>query len=139
MANVLYGKGRQKFLEGSIAWLTDTIMVVLVDTNGTTPYTYNSAHEFLSDVPGAAQITPNGVATLASKTSTLGVADAADVTMGLVSGQSAEALVIYKWTGSAGTSPLIAYIDSAVGLPVLPNGGDITIVWDNGANKIFSL
>ncbi len=34
---------------------------------------------------------------------------------------------------------LVAYIDSATGLPVIPNGGDITITWDSGANRIFAL
>jgi hypothetical protein len=47
--------------------------------------------------------------------------------------------VIYKDTGTAATSPLIAYIDTATGLPVTPNGGDITVTWDNGSNKIFKL
>ncbi|GAI46620.1 unnamed protein product, partial [marine sediment metagenome] len=37
------------------------------------------------------------------------------------------------------SSPLIALIDTATGLPVTPNDGDITIAWDNGANKIFKL
>lgn len=36
-------------------------------------------------------------------------------------------------------SPLIAFIDTATGLPVTPNGGDITVAWDSGANKIFKL
>jgi hypothetical protein len=31
------------------------------------------------------------------------------------------------------------YIDAATGLPLTPNGGDVTIQWDNGANKIFKL
>ena len=34
---------------------------------------------------------------------------------------------------------LIAYIDTATGLDVTPNGSDITITWDSGASKIFSL
>jgi hypothetical protein len=34
---------------------------------------------------------------------------------------------------------LIAYIDSATGLPILPNGGDITVVFSSGASKIFAL
>lgn len=93
--------------------------------------------EFLSDIPSGARITTSG--NLASKTATLGVADAADVVFSSVSGASCEALVIYKDTGAAGTSPLIAYIDTATGLPVTPNGGDITCVWDNGSNKIFKL
>ena len=32
------------------------------------------------------------------------------------------------------------YIDSGfTGLPVTPNGSDLTIVWDSGSNKIFKL
>jgi len=34
---------------------------------------------------------------------------------------------------------LIAFIDTATNLPVTPNGGDIIVAWDNGANKIFKL
>jgi hypothetical protein len=135
MANALYDKGRQKFLEGAINWLTDTIKVLLVDTG---LYTVNLAtHEFLSDIPAGARV---GTAqTLASKTSTAGVADAADVTFNTVTGNSVEALVIYKDTGVEASSPLIAYIDTATGLPIAPNGGNINVVWDNGANKIFKL
>lgn len=135
MANALYDKGRQKFLEGSIAWLTDTIKMVLIDA---ADYTVNLAtHEFLSDVPGAARVgTPQ---TLAGKTSASGVADANDATFPTVSGDPSEALIIWKDTGVEGTSPLIAYIDSATGLPVTPGGGDIIVQWDNGANKIFKL
>ena len=48
-------------------------------------------------------------------------------------------MLIYKDTGDNATSPLIALIDSATGLPITPNGGDIIVVWDNGANKIFKL
>lgn len=134
MANSLYGKGRQKFLEGSIAWGTDTIKAMLVDT---ADYTVSiDVDEFLSDVPSAAREETSGA--LASKTTTLGVADAADVTFTGTTGDTCEAIVIYKDTGSAATSPLIAYIDTATGLPV-SLGGDVTIRWDNGASKIFKL
>jgi len=134
MANQLYPKGRQKFLEGGIAWLTDTIKAMLVDT---ADYTFSTAHEFLSDVPAAAREETS--AALASKTSTDGVADAADVTFTAAAGDPCEAVVIYKDTGVATTSPLIAYIDTATGLPVTLNGGDVNVAWDNGANKIFKL
>lgn len=135
MANALYDKGREKFLNADIDWLTDDIKVVLVDTGAYTVAL--STHEFLSDVAGGARIATSG--NLASKSSTNGVANAANVTFSAVTGAQSEALVIYKDTGSAATSPLIAYIDSATGLPVLPNGGDISITWDTGANKIFKL
>jgi hypothetical protein len=133
MANALYGKGREKFLSGDIAWDTDNIKASLVDTG-----TYTVAidtHEFYSDLSGVVADSGN----LASKTVALGVADAADVTFSSVTGSSAEALVIWKDTGTASTSPLIAYIDTATNLPITPNGGDITVAWDSGANKIFKL
>lgn len=76
---------------------------------------------------------------MASKTTTAGIANAAAATFSSVSGDQSEALVIYKDTGDAATSPLIAYIDTATGLPITPNGADITINWDTGANKIFKL
>lgn len=135
MTNALYDKGREKFLKGEISWNADNIKVVLVDA---ADYTVNlSTHEFLSDVTSGGRVATSG--NLASKTTTAGVADAADVTFSAVTGDVSEALVIYKDTGSAATSPLIAYIDTATGLPVTPNGGDITVVWDNGSNKIFKL
>ena len=135
MANALYDKGRQRFLEGSFNWLTDTIKCVMVDSAA---YTVNlSVHEVLSDVGSSARITTP--VTLTSKTSTGGAADAADVTFTSVSGPSIEAIILYRDTGTEATSPLIAYIDTATGLPITPNGGDIIVTWDNGTNKIFKL
>lgn len=135
MANALYDKGRQAFLEGSIHWITDNIKAVLVDT---ATYTVDLVNDqFLSDIPAGERVATS--ANLVSKTSTAGVADAADIVFTTVSGDQAEALVLYKDTGVEGTSPLIAYIDNAVGLPVTPGGGDIAVIWDDGANKIFKL
>lgn len=135
MANALFDKARQRFLEGQFNWNTDTIKAVLVDT-GT--YTANlSAHEFLSDIGSGARISTSGAFT--GKATTGGAADANDVTFTTVTGASIEAIILYKDTGTDSTSPLIAYIDTATGLPITPNGGDIIVTWDNGANKIFKL
>ena len=135
MANALYGKGVESFLDGTISWSGANIKCVLVDT---ALYTLSiNVHQFLSDIAAGARVATS--ANLASKTITLGTADAADITFSAVSGASAELVVIYKDTGSAATSPLIAAIDTATNLPVTPNGGDITVTWDNGANKIFTL
>jgi hypothetical protein len=101
------------------------------------------SHEYLADVAAGAFIAPTGGSqagtTLSSKSASGGAADAADVTFSSVSGTSIEAILLYKDTGSAATSPLIAYIDTATGLPITPNGGDIIVTWDNGTNKIFKL
>lgn len=135
MANALYNKARQRFLEGGINWTTDTIRALLIDTG---VYTPNMAtHEFLSSVPAGSRIA--GPISLVNKTSTDGAADANDISFPAVSGASIEAIVLYKDTGSEATSPLIAFIDVASGLPVTPNSGDINVVWDNGINKIFRL
>lgn len=134
MANALYDTGRNAFLTGDIDWVADTIKVVLVDA---ADYTVNlSTHDFLDDVPAPSRV---ATATLSSKTASAGVADAADTTFTAVSGDVSEALVIYKDSGVESTSQLIAYIDTATGLAVTPNGGDIVVQWDSGANKIFKL
>jgi phage tail sheath gpL-like len=135
MANALYDLGRESFLKGEISWSADNIKTVLVDT---ATYTVDFAnHQFLSDIPAGERVATS--ANLTTKTTTAGVADADDVLYTAVEGDQSEALVVYQDTAVASTSRLIAYIDTAGGLPVTPNGGDIAITWDTGANKIFKL
>ncbi len=126
MANTLYDFCRQRFLEAQINWMTDTIKVILVDTGAYTPQT--AVHQYLSDIPTSARIA--GPVTLTAKATTGGAADAADCTFTSVTGPSIEAIVIYADTGTESTSPLIAFIDTATGLPITPNGGDIIVTWD---------
>ena len=135
MANTLYDFARQRFLEAQINWMTDTIKVILVDTGAYTPQT--AVHQYLSDIPTSARIA--GPVTMTGKATTGGAADANDVTFTAVSGASIEAIIIYIDNGTEATSPLIAYIDTATGLPITPNGGDIIVTWDNGTNKIFKV
>jgi hypothetical protein len=135
MANALYGKARELFLNGDLDWANDDIRVILVDA---ADYTVSiDVDDFLDDVPSGARVAVSSA--LSGKTSTLGVADANDVTWSAVTGDPSEAIVIYKHTGVEATSPLIAYLDSATGLPVTPNGGDITVQWSSGGSKIFKL
>ena len=134
MANALYPKWKEQLLQftANNNLSSGTVKVALVDT-GT--YTYSSSDQFYSSVSSAVVGTPQ---TIGSKTFTNGVFDGADVTFTAVSGNSVEALVIYVDTGSSSTSPLVAYIDSSVtGLPVTPNGGDISVTWN--ASGIFAL
>jgi hypothetical protein len=132
MANALYPKWKEAIAQNSSdSSLTGTVKVALVDS-GT--YTYSAAHEFLSSLSGVV-----GTAqTIGTKTYTNGVFDGDNVTYTAVSGASCEALVIYIDTGVAGTSRLVAYLDTGfTGLPVTPNGGDITVTWN--ASGIFAL
>jgi len=135
MASALYDKARKAFADGDIDLLNDDIRCILVDT---ADYTVDLAnHDFLDDVPAGARVSTSGA--MSGKSTDAGVFDADDVTLSSVSGDEAEAIIIYKHTGVEGTSILIAYIDSGTGLPITPNGGNIIIQWDSGANKIFKL
>lgn len=134
MANALYAKGKEKILSGAINLPSDTIKASLLSSS----YTANlSTDEFWS---GISANLLNTSQTLASKSVTGGVFDAADVTFTAVtSGSTVKAVVIWKDTGTPSTSPLLVYIDTITGFPLATNGGDITITWDNGSYKIFSL
>jgi hypothetical protein len=134
MANALYPKWKEQLLQftANNNLSAGTVKVALIDT-GT--YTYSAAHQFWTSASAASIGTPQ---TIGSKTFTNGTFDGADVTFTAVTGASVEALIIWIDTGTAGTSPLVAYIDTSVtGLPVTPNGGDITITWN--ASGIFTL
>ncbi|MBS4721183.1 hypothetical protein J4G62_13080 [Aeromonas caviae] len=133
MANALYDKGREKFLTGAINASADTLKCALIkDTYAPTL----GSDEFFSTLSSHVVGTPQ---TMTSKTVTGGVLDAADVTFSAVPTAAVKYCAIYKDTGIAANSPLIALFDTAAGLPVSTNGGDIIIAWDNGANKIFKL
>lgn len=135
MANALYAKGRQGFLEGAIAWLTDDIRMILIDTGAYTPNL--ATHDFLNDIPAGARISVSPA--LTGKTSTDGVADATDPVFTAVTGTTVEAIVVYKHTGSDATARLIAWLDTQTGLPFTPNGGDVTYQIPNDANRLFKL
>jgi len=133
MANAIYPKYKEAVIQSSAnSSLTGTVKAALVDT-GT--YTYSAAHEFLSSLTG---VVGTAQTIGATKAYTNGVFDGGDVTYTAVTGDTAEAIVLYIDTGVAGTSRLVAFIDTGVtGLPVTPNGGDITITFN--ASGIFAL
>jgi len=121
MANVLYASAKKKILDADIDLLVDTIKVALIDTNDVS---FSAAHDFYDDISAAVVGTP---VALGTKTTTDGAFDSADPTWSAVTGDVCEAIVMYKDTGVAGTSALIAWYDTGItGLPVTPNGGDIT-------------
>lgn len=134
MANALYAKGKEALLTGQVSWNTDNIKAVLVDLGAYTPSL--ASDQYLSAIASGARVATS--ANLTGKTAAGGVADAADIQLPAVSGASVEAIVIYKDTGSAASSPLLAYIDTApLGLPITPNGGNIDIAWN--PSGIFKL
>lgn len=142
MANALFAPGREGFLAGEIDWDTAVIKVALVRG-----YTFSSAHKFVSEVTAASGVLHVTSAALASKTVTGGTADAADITYTAVTANASNHYILVFQASAVGggadvaaaSQRLIAYIDTGTNVPIVPNGGDVTIAWDNGANKIFTL
>jgi hypothetical protein len=132
MANAIYPKAKEQMLQGGLNMSSGTVKMALIDL-GT--YTYNASHEFFDDISGVVgtpvEITP--------KTFANGIFDSSsDVVFSSVTGDTVEALVIYIDTGNPATSRLIAFLDTnQSGLPVTPNGGDIT--FSPNASGIFQL
>jgi activator of HSP90 ATPase len=114
---------------------TDGPYVALIDT-GT--YTYSAAHDFYNDLSGVVG-TDQRITTPTVGSVSNGTFDGDNVTFTAVTGNSIEALVIYRKNSGANTTwRLNAFIDTSVtGLPVTPNGGDIAISWN--ASGIFTL
>ncbi len=138
MANAVYPEYKE-FLLGASANVsltvddtTDGPFCALIDT-GT--YTYNVAHDFFNDLSGIVGTDQR----IATPTVANGTFDGGDLTYTAVSGASVEALVIYRHNSGANTTwKLVVYIDTSVtGLPVTPNGGNITVTWN--ASGIFTI
>lgn len=134
MANLLYPLFKEAILDSdnAIDLVANTIKVALL----TSGYSYSAAHDFYNDL-GANVVGTDQ--TLANKTIALGVFDADDATWAGLTGSAVSYLAIYKDTGNAATSRLIAYFDTITGFPLTPSGADLTVRWSSGASRIFAL
>jgi hypothetical protein len=139
MANAIYPLYKTALLSAStnvsltVDDATDGPFVSLIDTGDVA---YSSAHDMYDDVVAANVGTTQRIT---GPTVTTGTFDGGDVTYTAVTGDQCEALIIYRHnSGANSTWRLVAYIDTSVtGLPVTPNGGDISVVWN--ASGIFTL
>lgn len=140
MANALYPRWKNGIMAGITAPSANiasaaVVKVALVDT---ALYTYSASHWLYSNVSSAVVGTPVALTNKTIGVVSAGTYDADNVVFTSVTGNTAEALVIYIDSGTAATSNLVAYIDTGVtGLPVTPNGGNINLNWD--VNGIFTL
>lgn len=138
MANAIYPEYKEFLLSAAanvslnVDDATDGPFCALVDT-GT--YTYNTAHDFYNDLSGIVGTDQR----ITGPTVANGTFDGGNLTYTAVSGATVEALVIYRHNSGANTTwKLVAYIDTGqTGLPVTPNGGDITVTWSGSG--IFTL
>ena len=132
-----YNKGKFSVMNGSVALLTDTIKVMLVNSSAS----FNADHNFVSDISAnelsgtgyVGGFNGSGRKTLAGKTITEDDAndraefDANDVSWLAISAGTAAAAVLIKEVTSDADSLLIAYLDFS---DLVTNGGDMTLQWD---------
>lgn len=131
MANAVYPEYKDATHNGSsntsltVDDATDGPFAALIDT-GT--YTYSAAHEFYSSLSGVVGTDQR----ITTPTMVAGLFDGTDCTYTAVSGNSVEAIVVYRKNAGANTTwRLVSYVDTGVtGLPVTPNGGNISITWN---------
>lgn len=134
MANAVYPLFKQSLITTADANkglnvddTTDGPYCSLVDT-GT--YSYSTAHQFYSSLSGIAGTDQR----ISTPTVANGLFDGDNLTYTAVAaGASIEALVIYRKNSGANTTwRLAVYLDTSItGLPVTPNGGNITVTFDN--------
>jgi hypothetical protein len=127
MASNLYNPGLEKLLDGTIAFETDTINVLLVDTS----HTFTKTNEFVSDIV-ANEASGTGYArkTLANAAIALDAAndrvefDADNPSYTALDAGTIAAAIIFKQVTNDADSPLIAQIDFA---DLVTNGSDVEL------------
>ena len=137
MANKIYPLWAAELMKGTAGYDLDGtgatgVWCALIDT-GTV--TYNAAHDFYDDIAAGVVGTPVEITT---NTMAAGVFDGDDCVYTALTGNSVEALILYrKNAGANSTWPLVAYIDTGItGVPFTPSGGNVTIAWN--ASGIFT-
>jgi hypothetical protein len=142
MANALFVAYRNGIIGAHatrVDYDADTIRAMFVDGADDTPVA--ATDDFIDDILSAARVPAiASCPALASKTVgtvAAGVADAADTVFTALTGDQSEFLILFKDTGTESTSNLIAMWDTATGLPLTPNGGNVNVVWN--ASGIFSI
>ena len=126
MANAWYPLYVQAVLTGAanVDLTSGTIRASIIDTD---THAYNAADQFFDDITGGAVIS---TAELTSPTVNGKEFDADNASFSAVSGAESEAIIIWKDTGTPGTSRLVLFLDTGItGLPVTPGGGDILVAW----------
>jgi|26BtaG_2_1085354.scaffolds.fasta_scaffold00042_40 hypothetical protein len=134
MVSRFYLNAEDKMKDGSIDWVNDTVKAMFVNTQ---IYNFDAAHSALSDISLSARV--GKAASLTNKRFVFDAAAADDLYFEYLIGAMVGSLVLYKDNGEDDTSDLIVYIGNCFGMPFLPNGGDVTITWDRGLKKIFTL
>lgn len=131
--NCLLGNGTRVDLDA------DTIKPMFVDHADDTPAVTD---DFIDDILAAARVPAiASCPALGSKTIGVvgaGVFDAANSVFTALAGDASESLILLKDTGVESTSDFFARWDTATGLPLTPNGADVTVAWAAGGILVLT-
>ena len=131
MANGLFASYRTLVLGAGLNTSSLTINAIFIDATDDIPVL--ATDDFFDDLAGTPVPVEASAPALGTKTignpPAAGVFDAADTVFTSLSGDQVEYLVIYEDSGTTSTSDLIAMWDTATGIPLTPNGGNVTVVW----------
>jgi hypothetical protein len=131
MSNFLFTNYRNIVFQAPPNLSSATIRAMFVDHADDTPVI---GDDFIDDIASAARVPAlASCPALGSKTFgtvAAGVFDAADTVFTALSGDQSESLILVEDSGTESTSDLIARWDTATGLPLTPNGADVTVQWN---------
>lgn len=123
--NQLWGTGTH------IDFAADTIRIIFIDHTDDTPLVTD---DFLDDFAGTS--VPTTIAScpaLATKTIgslSVGTIDAEDTVFTSLTGDQVESLVMFKDITTTAASSTMLRWDTATGLPLTPNGANVTVAWN---------
>lgn len=136
MSSGMYTQGIKQIMQGNIDLVNDSVSVMLINTDLYTPDL--TVDSMLSDIPEGAlisqfELTGNTLdgATFRADDTTFASIPATALKVG--------AVVVFNNNHTYSLSPLICFIDNASQFPITPDGSDIILNWDTGANGIFKL
>jgi hypothetical protein len=137
VANFVYSKVKESLLKGQINVISNSIKLILIDKTYYTPN--QNSDTYVSDIPALAIKRRSD--SIQNVSCTLGVLDANDVSIPDHNGSAFDAIVGYIVGTSDADSSLFFFIDNSIGLPFSGSAGQspVTIVWDDGPNKIIAL
>lgn len=118
----------------------DTIKMALIDNGGADTGPDAATDDFWDDQDGSLVGTPYTLAAKTIGSAGVGVFDNTTdpaPAFTAVSGATCESLVFFKDTGTPSTSNLLWWFDTATGLPLTPNGGDVNVTFNaSGIAKV---
>lgn len=131
MADKLYPKAKAQLMIGAIDLRAVTIKALLLNATADGDYTYNDAHEFLSDVAAGARIKASNALTGKTVNLTTAAFDSDDPTVEAVAGggDDVSRLILYIDGANDGARRLLFYKDSGITtVPFTPDGSDIRLL-----------